>query len=144
MTASDLPDMRHEDGLAMAKALVTYMDDERAVQIAVRSEFDCTARGISLTTIRRLRKAHLESLLKPADEPHKLHEGHDPAKAAQRLEDANKRFVQALERERAISVEAARSMGALDSPSLRQPAIVDQAWEREINAARKLHEGVGR
>lgn len=137
--ASDLPEARHADGLAMAKALVTYMDDPRAVQLAVRSEFDCTARGISLHTIRQLRKAHLEGQLEPDEEPHKLHEGYYPEQAARKLEDANRRFLAALERERALSVEVARSMGALDSPSLRQPAIVNRAWEREIAAARKLH-----
>lgn len=133
--AGDLPDMRHEDGLAMAKVLVTYLDDPRAVQIAVRTEFDCTARGISLTTIRQLRKAHLESLLKPEDEPHKAHEGYYPREAAARLEDTNKRFVEALERERAISAEWSKAMGALDSPALRKPEIVNRAWDREIEAA---------
>jgi hypothetical protein len=137
--AADLPEMRHPDGLSMAKALVTYMTDERAIQLAVRSEFDCTQRGISLTTIRQLRKAHLESLLKPAERPHKPHEGHDPAAAARKLEDANKRFLEALERERAISADLSRSMGALDSPALRRPDIVNRAWEREIEAARALN-----
>lgn len=133
--AGDLPDMRHEDGLAMAKVLVTYLDDPRAVQIAVRTEFDCTARGISLTTIRQLRKAHLESLLKPEEEPHKVHEGYYPAAAAARLEDANKRFIAALEHERALSADRAKAQGALHSPALRKPEIVNRAWDREIEAA---------
>jgi hypothetical protein len=139
--ASDLPEPRYRDGKEMAKVLVTYMDDPRAVQLAVKSEYDSTGRGISLTTIRKLRKEHLESLLRPAEEPHKLHEGHDPLAASRRLEDANRRFLAALERERAISADMARAMGALDSPSLRRPEIVNAAWEREINAARKLHGG---
>jgi hypothetical protein len=44
-------------------------------------------------------------------------------------------FLAALERERAISAEWAKAMGALDSPALRQPAIVDRAWDRETELA---------
>ena len=141
MSASDLPDIGHHDATHMAKVLVQYMDSAQAIRDRLSEDYHNPP---TISTIRRLRKEHLESLLKPAEAPHKPHEGYYPAEHSERMAERSKRFVAALERERALSADVARSMGALDSPSLRQPAIVDQAWEREIAAARKLHGESGR
>lgn len=130
--ASDLPETRHESGHAMARVLATYIDDPERIQTLVHREFGSGGK-LSLTTIEALRAAHLR---KPApDAPHKPHDGYYPADASERAATLSRRFVEALERERALSVERAKAQGALDSPSLRQPAIVDQAWDRETEAA---------
>src|SRR5688572_24897498 len=135
--ASDLPDARHEDGAAMARVLVTYIDDPQHIRTLIHREFG-NGSALSLTTIERLRATHLRSLHKAPDEPFKAHEGYYPADVAKGAEDTNKRFVLALERERALSVERAKREGALDSPALRHPAIVNCAWDREVEAAFRL------
>ena len=116
----------------MARVLVTYIDDPERIRTLVHNEFG-NGSMLSLTTIEDLRAAHLRK--PPPEAPHKAHDGYYPADASKGAEARNRRFVQALEAERALSVERAKREGALDSPSLRQPAIVDQAWDRETEAA---------
>lgn len=140
--SSDLPEARFRTGYQMASVLVTYLDDPQRVREAIRDEFPEGCK-LGLSEIRAMRKAHLESLIR-TPETHKPHEGYYPADVFERAIVANKRFVEALERERALSVERAKRQGALHSPSLRKPEIVNQAWDREIEAARRANTEFGR
>lgn len=130
--ASDIPDAGYSESIVMARALVTYMADENAIYQAIRAEFP---RGVGIGTIRDLRAEHLAGLKRPPEAPHKAHDGYYPHEVSRNAEDRNRRFVEALERERALSVERAKAEGALDSPSLRKPEIVNKAWDREIESA---------
>lgn len=129
--SSDLPDMRPESSMTMARALVVYMDDPKAVQSRIREEFDL---GPSLTTIRKLRAAHLASLAREPED-HRPCDAYQPWKQRDILEATTTEFLRRLDRERNISAAWAKAQGALDSPSLRCPAIVDRAWDRETEAA---------
>jgi hypothetical protein len=131
--ASDLPDIEgYRSSTDMARVLSSYMDDADKIRARILEDFD---RAPSSITIDRMRRDHLASL-KPAPEaPHKPHEGYYPADVSESAAAASKRFIQALERERAISNEQAKAQGALDSPALRQPDIVNQAWDRETERA---------
>jgi hypothetical protein len=130
--ASDLPETGFDKSTDMAKVLVTYMDDAHAIRARLREDFHCPP---TLSTIRRYRNEHLAGLERAPEAPHKAHEGYYPDEVSRNAEERNKRFVEALERERALSVEQAKREGALDSPSLRHPEIVDQAWDRETEQA---------
>lgn len=131
--AADLPDMRHESSMAMAKSLVTYMDDPVAIRRAIVAEFDNKATGLG--TIKRLRAEHLKP--KPEEPPFRPHEGYYPAEAAENARAASAEFLARIERERARSVELARAQGALHSPLLKSQYLVDSALEREVAKARK-------
>lgn len=130
--ASDLPDIGFDSSVDMARVLVTYMDDAHAIRARLREDFHSPP---TLTTICRYRREYLSSLERPSEAPHKVHEGYYPAQVSRNAEEANKRFVQALEAERTLSIERAKLEGALDSPSLRNPQIVDRAWDRETEQA---------
>lgn len=93
--SSDLPDFRYENSEAMARVLVTYMADPRAVLSAIKSEFH---RGLSLGTIRRLREEHLRDLEKPAQQHFKAHEGYYPAEVSRSAAAANDAFLHRLRR----------------------------------------------
>jgi hypothetical protein len=132
--ASDLPETGYRESMEMVRALVTYIADDVVIERAVREEF---SRGVGLGTIRKERADHLKRCARAPEEPHKPHEGYYPGDASERLALTNKRFLAALEREREISCRWAISCGILDSPALRDPALVDKAWEREIAAAKR-------
>jgi hypothetical protein len=131
--ASDLPDFGHHDSTHMARVLVQYMDNPDAIRARLREDFHNPP---TVTTIRRYRTEYLAARAEPAEEiAHKAHEGYYPADVSKSAEAASKRFLERLERERAYSVVRAKTQGALDSPSLRQPAIVNRAWDRETEQA---------
>lgn len=106
MSASDIPEAGHSSSEAMARVLVTYMADPVAVQRAVKMQF---ARPPCVRTIEAYRAEHLARLNRAPEPPHKLHEGHNPAAAAERLDAANARFLAALEAERRRSLPFANS-----------------------------------
>lgn len=131
--ASDLPPIEgYRGSVEMARALVTYLADDKVIEQAVRAEF---AHGIGIGTIRELRAEHVKRQQQPAEAPHKPHDGYYPADVSDRAARISKLFLTALEAERALSVERAKQQGALHSPALRKPEIVDQAWDRETEAA---------
>lgn len=131
MSAGDLPGFRAESSLAMAKTLVTYMDDEDAIWSAIKCEFHSPP---ARRTIRKLRAEHLASLEREPED-HRPCDAYQPWKQRDILEATTTEFLWRLDRERSISAAWAKAQGALDSPSLRQPAIVDRAWERETETA---------
>jgi hypothetical protein len=142
LMASDIPDaVGYRSSVDMARTLVTYLTDDKVIAQAVRGEFP---RGIGIGTIRELRAEHLAGLKRAPDAPHKPHDGYYPHEVGDRAARTSKLFVQALERERAASVERAKAQGALHSPALRKPEIVDQAWDREIEAAWRANTELGR
>ncbi len=100
MSASDLPEPRHEDGLAMARTLVTYISDPIRVRQIIQAEFgDWGGRTLSLVTIDRLREEHLQSKRKAPERPFRAHEGYHPTDAYDRAAYANERFLERLQRE---------------------------------------------
>jgi hypothetical protein len=130
--ASDLPPTGHATSLAMAKVLVTYMDDPDAVRDAIRYHFD---QPPDRRTIKLLRAEHLKPRPKaPAPLPR---DAHRPWEEAAKAEETTKEFLFRLERERDYSVELARAQGALHSPLLTNQTLVDKALEREVDKARK-------
>ena len=98
--ASDLPEHGHTSSLAMAKVLVTYMTDDRAIYRAIKSEFRY---GLALGTIRAIRADHQRKLRRDPEEPFKLHEGYWPADASERAAATSARFLEALKREELLS-----------------------------------------
>lgn len=130
--ASDLPETGFEKSADMARVLVTYIDCPHAVLERLREDF---CKPPTLGTIRRYRNEYLAGLKRPEEAPHKPHEGYYPAEVSRNAEEASKRLLAALERERALSINRAKREGALDSPALRHPAIVDRAWDRETEQA---------
>lgn len=142
MSASDLPDCNvYSSSLQMARTLVTYMDDADAIRRRIAEDFNDPP---AHATIAILRKQYLAKHNEPKEpDVYKAHEGYYPSDAAGRADAANVRFVEALERERALSAERAKAQGALDSPALRQPAIVDRAWERETEMAWRQNTEMG-
>lgn len=130
--AGDLPETGWTSSTEMARVLATYIDDPQVIRSRVLEDFD---RAPAHITIKRMRAEHLAGPKRTPDAPFKPHEGHYPEEATENAKAASNRFLAALERERAISVEWAKAQGALDSPALRQPAIVDRAWERETQRA---------
>lgn len=131
--SADLPDsFSHSSSMAMARVLVSYMDNPQAIRRRILEDFE---RAPSITGIERMRRDYLAGPQKAPEKPFKLHEGYYPAEAAERAQEATRRFVQALERERALSADRARAQGALDSPALRNPQVVDRAWDREMETA---------
>jgi uncharacterized protein (DUF427 family) len=104
--ASDIPDA-HESPIAMAKVLVTYMDDADAIRRVIAYSFD---HAPAHYTIRKLRAEHLSASVRPAEAPYKAHEGYYPIEVSKRAADANKRFVIALQRERDYSAAVREAM----------------------------------
>lgn len=92
--ASDLPDMRPETSVAMAKMLVKTMACDEAVQLRLREDFDHPP---CLRTIRRLRiEAALCAMPPVRDEPFKAFEGYRPQEVSDLAARSNKRFIQRL------------------------------------------------
>lgn len=93
MTASDVPES-WTNAEAMARVLLTYMPDNKAVQQAVSSHF---GRAYGLSEIRRLRAAH-ERRRKRSENEYSTTAApldfRDPSISAQRK--ADKRFLNAL------------------------------------------------
>jgi hypothetical protein len=131
MSASDLPELRHPSSLAMARVLVTYMDDPAAIRRAIRAEFD---QPPAERTIEHLRAAHLASLAMPEEEPFKPHEGYHPAGTEKAAAKASAIFLARIMAERSDSTFRNSPQGeqrkALDSTYLTRPELVDKAWER--------------
>lgn len=100
MSASDLPEARHATSHEMARVLVTYMKDAKAVRRAIKGEFKLAP---TLSTINAMRRAYLANRNKAPERPFKLHEGYYPAEAADRARAASLRFLAALQAERAAS-----------------------------------------
>lgn len=136
-TAADIPNYWSSPA-AMARALATYLDDPNVIRRAVLDSFPSAP---ELHTIRQYRAEHLAPP-KP-DKPFKAYEGYYPDDVSHGLRETNARFLHALERERAISVAWAMSNGALRSPALTNPKLVDRAWETETEQAlRRNTEGL--
>ena len=96
--AADLPDS-HSSSHAMARVLVTYLDDERVVRSAILSNF---SRSPSLGEIRLMRYQFLHRR-RPAEEPFKAHEGYYPADASEKAARTSAHFLARLAAERALS-----------------------------------------
>lgn len=96
--SADLPDS-HASGHAMARVLVTYLDDERVVRSAILSNF---ARSPSLGEIKLMRYQFLHRK-RPIDAPFKAHEGYYAGDASEKAARTSARFLAALDAERAIS-----------------------------------------
>lgn len=95
--ASDLPDQRHEDGLAMARVLVTYIADPMRVRDLIQAEFgDWGGRTLSLVTINRLREDHLQRKHRRPDKPFTAYEGYYPRDVYDRAEHHNRLFLERL------------------------------------------------
>lgn len=139
--ASDIPDSGHTDSTHMARVLVQYMDSPDAIRARLREDFHNPP---TVTTIRRYRNEYLAGLERAPEAPHKAHEGYYPAEVSRNAEDSNRRFLEALELERALSADRAKAQGALDSPSLRRPEFVNRAWNREIESAWLENSELGR
>lgn len=93
MPAGDLPEQGHAGGLAMARKLVTYMDDARAVRQAIASEFD---RVPTHRTIRELRERHIASLRREPVQSFKIEAGYCAAQESRRLDEPNRIFLARL------------------------------------------------
>lgn len=132
MTASDIPEMPVRSALAFARALVQVIACDRAVQARIREDFTCHIPDLQAIRDIRARVAR-EKARKPRDIGEK---GIDPRDSWEALGAVSKRFVQALERERALSADLARYKGALDSPYLTSPELVARSYEREVKNAR--------
>lgn len=92
--SSDLPDMRPETSVAMARMLVKTMACDEAVQLRLREDFDHPP---DLRTIRRLRiEATLCAMPPVRDEPFKAFEGYRPHEVSDLAARTNKLFVQRL------------------------------------------------
>lgn len=132
--SADLPDCSaYDSSMAMARVLVSYMDNADAVRSRILEDFD---KSPAVVTIERLRREYLAAPTQPEEEPFKPYEGYYPAEVAEAAAEASVEFLRRLERERALSVELARSQGALHSPLLVNPSLVDKALEKEITKAR--------
>lgn len=125
--SSDLPDMRFDSGIAMARVLVTYMGDARAVRSRIREEFE---KSPAITTIERMRADYLASKQRPDERPWKAHEGHRPDEVYQKLIEANERFLDALKWERQRSL-------ALRSTYLTDAKLIGYRWNKAVAEARK-------
>lgn len=120
--------------MAMARVLVSYMDNADAVRSRILENFD---KSPAVVTIERLRREYLAAPTQPEEAHFKAHEGYYPAEASEAAARASAIFLHRLERERALSVEVARSQGALHSDLLTSQKLVNNALEREVEKARK-------
>lgn len=92
--SSDLPDMRPETSLIMARMLVKTMPCDQAVQMRLREDFDHPP---CLRTIRRLRiEAALCAMPPVKDEPFKAFEGYRPHEVSDAAARTNKLFIDRL------------------------------------------------
>jgi hypothetical protein len=94
--AADLPGPGHANPTAMAKVLVTYMDDPSKIRRAIKSEFMSAP---AERTIRHLREQYLASLEPGPREVFSLHDGYYPQNAAEVALERNRAFISALMRE---------------------------------------------
>jgi hypothetical protein len=131
----------YSSSMEMARVLASYIDDPEVIRTRILEDFD---RAPAHVTIERMRAKHLAGPQRAPEAPLKPHEGYYPADVSERAASISTRFLAALERERAISAEWAKAMGALDSPALRQQSIVDRAWERETELAWRRNDEVRR
>jgi len=125
--ASDLPEMRHDSSLGMARVLTQYMDCPHAVLTRIREDFD---RPPTLSTIRRLRAEHLAPRPQPAEAPFKAYEGYRPDEVSRNAILANERFLDALKWER-------HNSAALRSTFLERPELVNARWDRTVADAKR-------
>jgi hypothetical protein len=133
VSASDLPDMRPDSGLAMAKVLVQTMHCDRAVAQRIKEDFDLAPCEQTIKAIR----ADYQNRRNRKPEPSRPCDAYRPWIAEAKAEEATAEFLYRLERERAYSAELARAKGALHSPLLTSQSLVDKALEREVEKARK-------
>mgnify|MGYP001558321029 CR=1 FL=1 len=128
--ASDLPECRNGGPLDMARKLVTYLSDPRAVRRAIKAEYDY---GIPCTkTILDLRAAYLRQ---PKGEEPKPCDAWRPTEASEAARETSQAFVAALDRERALSAHQARLANALNSRFLTLPELVARKFDREADRA---------
>jgi hypothetical protein len=92
--ASDLPDMRPDTSLTMARMLVKTMACDEAVQMRLREDFDHPP---ALRTIRQLRIEEALGRLPTYDQdPWKAHDGYYPNEVSERAAIHNKLFLDRL------------------------------------------------
>lgn len=92
--ASDLPDMRPDTSLAMARMLVQTMGCDQAVFMRLKEEFDHPP---CLRTIRQLRiEAATSRLPLPDMDPPKPCDGWRPMEISEAMDWRNKAFIGAL------------------------------------------------
>lgn len=117
--AADLPGPGHANPIAMAKVLVTYLDDPTKIRRAIKSEFMSSP---DEGTIRRLREKYLASLEPSPREVFSLHEGYYPQNAAEVALIRNRAFIAALMREHPERFPVEK--------------LVNAAWDRAVEGAR--------
>lgn len=92
MIAGDIP-QAHRSPEAMARCLVTYIDDPRKVRVEVWASF---GNAPCVTTIRRMRERHLRGRAPKSREVFKAHEGYRPTDASDAAFAASERFLERL------------------------------------------------
>jgi hypothetical protein len=98
MSASDLPEARHESPTAMARCLVTYIADPVRVLRAVKGEFGAHVE-LSKWQIAALRRDHLLSENKPDVNPYRGGDAYNPQEASKAEAFNNNTFITILMRE---------------------------------------------
>lgn len=93
--ASDIPDAQFRSGTEMARTLVTYIECPRRVQSAVAEVFG----GFPIDRIRKYRSEHLAHINRPPERFCRT-DHHDAIGDSLALDPVNKRFLDALARER--------------------------------------------
>lgn len=95
MSAADIPET-HTDPMAMARALVTYIDCPDRVFKAVRAEFDSAP---CHRTIQQMRESYLRPMAQV--EAWKPHDGYYPDEVSKQAAKTSLMFLARLEAERA-------------------------------------------
>jgi signal recognition particle subunit SEC65 len=130
--SSDLPSCEsHRDATAMARFLVTFMDNPDVIREAILRQF---RRVPTERTIREMRAKHLAHKNRPPEAACKPHEGYYPRDAADSLTKTNAAFLARLEAERADSRWRRANPAELNSTYLTQPALVDRKWDEAVKA----------
>lgn len=103
MSASDLPDMGWSGPRMMARKLCAYLDNPYQIRQRLKEE-DFQRNLPDIETIIAMRQEHLASLEREKENHHPS-DAWKPVEASNSLAKINKRFVEALEEERAYSRE---------------------------------------
>lgn len=135
VVSADLPNSdAHRGSYAMARYLVTYLDDPRYIRAAIKREFPTAP---TVRTIAQYRAEHLASQADRGDQPMPC-DGYWPSEIRRDAERRSARFLEALALERYISRQAGRQPDGneLASTLLTEPKHVDGRWKRLIEKLR--------